>query len=90
MTHIQNKIEFKYLGWTCWQNDSHGNWGAVLSQKGLRPIVVDGKRSKEELLEAIQQARTRLESKKGSARPRPPAIEPLPDSSGARSPRQLH
>jgi hypothetical protein len=36
-----NKIEFDYHGWHCWQNDSTGDWGAILSWKGERRVVID-------------------------------------------------
>jgi hypothetical protein len=48
-----NKIEFDYHGWHCWQNDSTGGWGASLSRKGERSVVIDGRRNREELIEAI-------------------------------------
>jgi hypothetical protein len=55
MTNARNKIEFDYQGWHCWQNDTTGEWGAILSRKGERPVVIDGRRSKEELIEAINE-----------------------------------
>jgi len=48
-----NTIEFDYHGWHCWQNDSTGDWGAILSTRGEQPKIIDGKRSKEDLIQAI-------------------------------------
>jgi hypothetical protein len=53
MTSSPNEIEFDYQGWYCWQNDTTGVWGAILSRKGKQPIVIDGKTSREDLLAAI-------------------------------------
>jgi hypothetical protein len=51
-----NQLEFNYKGWTCWQNDNTGDWGAILSRRGEQPKIIDGKRSKAELLKAINEA----------------------------------
>ena len=48
-----NEIEFDYQGWHCWQNDITGDWGAILSRRGRQPVIIDGKKSKEELLGRI-------------------------------------
>jgi hypothetical protein len=53
MLNSVNKIEFEYRDWMCWRNDSHGDWGAILSRRGEQAHIIDGKRSKEELLKAI-------------------------------------
>jgi hypothetical protein len=53
--NIQNKIEFDYKGWHCWQNDSTGVWGAILSKRGEQPRIIDHKRSKEELIKTINE-----------------------------------
>lgn len=55
MEFSSNKLEFDYKGWLCWQNDSHGAWGAILSQRGEQSKIIDGKRSKAELLKAINE-----------------------------------
>jgi len=55
MKTIPNKIEFDYQGWHCWQNDSTGDWGAILSMKGKQPVVIDGRGSKKELIEEIDE-----------------------------------
>jgi hypothetical protein len=55
MPHAPNTIEFDYQGWHCWKNDSTGDWGAILSRRGEQARIIDGKRSKEELLKAIDE-----------------------------------
>jgi hypothetical protein len=53
MIAVPNTIEFDYEGWHRWQNDITGDWGAILSRKGRQPIIIDGMKSKEELVQAI-------------------------------------
>jgi hypothetical protein len=43
------RIDFTYNGWGCWYHPLQG-WGAILSRKGLQPIIIGGRATKEELI----------------------------------------
>jgi hypothetical protein len=47
-----SRADFTHNGWTCWRN-MFGDWGAILSRKGLQPVIITGCATREELLEAI-------------------------------------
>jgi hypothetical protein len=57
MTHYTSqdqetdRIDFTYNGWDCWFHPLQG-WGAILSRKGERPLIIH-LASKEALLEEI-------------------------------------
>jgi hypothetical protein len=53
MISFPNKIEFDYQGWHCWYNPYTDCWGAILSRKGKRPVIIDGKQSKDDFVAAI-------------------------------------
>ncbi len=46
------RIDFAYNGWDCWYHPLQ-EWGAILSRKGLQPIIITRCATKEELLEGI-------------------------------------
>jgi hypothetical protein len=52
---MQGTIYFKIGAWNCWYHPAYKTWGATLFRAGRRLLIVDGKHSKEELEEAINQ-----------------------------------
>jgi hypothetical protein len=46
------RIDFTYNGWDCWRN-MFGEWGAILSRKGLQPVIIGRRATKKELIRAI-------------------------------------
>jgi hypothetical protein len=36
---MSTRIDFTYNGWDCWYHPLQG-WGAILSRKGERPILI--------------------------------------------------
>jgi hypothetical protein len=48
------RIDFTYNGWDCWFHPLQG-WGAILSRKGERPIIISRAATKEELLIRISE-----------------------------------
>ncbi len=46
-----NRIDFTYNGWDYWFHPLQG-WGAILSRKGLQPIIIHAA-TREELIQRI-------------------------------------
>jgi hypothetical protein len=46
------RIDFQYVGWDCWRN-MFGEWGALLSRKGEKPIIIGRFATKEDLVKEI-------------------------------------
>jgi hypothetical protein len=49
---MTSRIDFKVGDWDCWRN-MFGEWGAILSRKGLQPIIITGCPTKEALITKI-------------------------------------
>jgi hypothetical protein len=49
---MTTRIDFTYNGWDCWRN-MFGEWGAILSRKGDRPVIITRRATKEELVTEI-------------------------------------
>jgi hypothetical protein len=46
------RIDFTYNGWDCWYHPLQG-WGAILSRKGERPIILTRMAAREDLIQRI-------------------------------------
>jgi hypothetical protein len=46
------RIDFQHGAWDCWRN-MFGEWGAILSRKGEKPIIITGCATKVELIAII-------------------------------------
>jgi hypothetical protein len=62
---MTTRIEFTYDGWDCWYHPLQG-WGAILSRKGMRPVIITRLATKDALIERIAASSP---SKRGSSAP---------------------
>ena len=49
---MTTRLDFAYNGWDCWYHPLQG-WGAILSRKGERPVIITRLATKEELIKHI-------------------------------------
>jgi hypothetical protein len=49
---MTTRRDFTYKGWDCWYHPLQG-WGAILSRKVERPIIINGCVTREELITKI-------------------------------------
>jgi hypothetical protein len=49
---MTTRIDFAHNEWDCWYHPLQG-WGAILSRKGERPIIITRCAKREELMDSI-------------------------------------
>jgi hypothetical protein len=52
---MTTRIDFKVGPWDCWRN-MFGEWGAILSRKGEKPVIITRCATKEELIQKSNSA----------------------------------
>jgi len=51
---MTTRLDFTIGAWDCWRN-MFGEWGAILSRKGLQPVIITWCATKEELMAQISE-----------------------------------